>query len=101
MEMGSLRQTLREKTSQVLRQKQIGRIKLGQLFSLPEPEFRKLVKELENDSLFRELVRKWKVVSYRKFSGIRAPLTVELKDGLILSSDTDSQANSNFQRLLK
>jgi len=88
MEMGFLRQTLRAKTSQVLRQKQIGRIKLGQLFSLPEPEFRKLIKELENDSLFRELVRKWKVVSYRKFSGIRAPLTVELKDGLILSSDT-------------
>jgi len=88
MEMGFLRQTLRAKTSQVLRQKQIGRIKLGQLFCLPEPEFRKLIKELENDSLFRELVRKWKVVSYRKFSGIRAPLTVELKDGLILSSDT-------------
>ncbi len=88
MEMGFLRQTLRAKTSQVLRQKQIGRIKLGQLFSLPEPEFRKLIKDLENDSLFRELVRKWKVVSYRKFSGIRAPLTVELKDGLILSSDT-------------
>lgn len=88
MEMGFLRQTLRAKTSQVLRQKQIGRIKLGQLFSLPEPEFRKLIKELENDSLFRELVRKWKVVSYRKFAGIRAPLTVELKDGLILSSDT-------------
>lgn len=88
MEMGFLKQTLRAKTSQVLRQKQIGRIKLGQLFSLPEPEFRKLIKELENDSLFRELVRKWKVVSYRKFSGIRAPLTVELKDGLILSSDT-------------
>ena len=88
MEMGSLRQTLRVKTSQVLRQKQIGRIKLGQLFSLPEPEFRKLIKELENDSLFKELVSKWKVVGYRKFSGIRAPLTVELKDGLILSSDT-------------
>jgi len=88
MEMGFPRQTLRVKTSQVLRQKQIGRIKLGQLFSLPEPEFRKLIKELENDSLFGELVRKWKVVSYRKFSGIRAPLTVELKDGLILSSDT-------------
>ena len=88
MEMGFPRQTLRVKTSQVLRQKQIGRIKLGQLFSLPEPEFRKLIKELENDSLFKELVSKWKVVSYRKFSGIRAPLTVELKDGLILSSDT-------------
>jgi len=86
MEMGSLRQTLREKTSQVLRQKQIGRIKLGQLFSLPEPEFRKLIKELENDSLFKELVRKWKVVSYRKFAGIRPPLSVELKEETIFSS---------------
>lgn len=86
MEMGPLRQTLREKTSQVLRQKQIGRIKLGQLFSLPEPEFRKLIKELENDSLFEELVNKWKVVSYRKFTGIRFPSTVELKEDHLFSS---------------
>ena len=88
METGSLRQTLREKTSQVLRQKQIGRIKLGQLFSLPEPEFRKLIKELENDPLFTELIHEWKVVSYRKFTGVRPPPSVELKEDLIFSSDT-------------
>ena len=88
MENGFLRQTLRQKTSQVLRQKQIGRIKLAQLFSLPEPEFRKLVRELENDPLFKELVDKWKVVSYRKFTGIRPPSSIELKEDLIFSSDT-------------
>ena len=48
METRAPRQTLRQKTSQVLRQKQIGRMKLGQLFSLPEPEFRKLIKQIEN-----------------------------------------------------
>ncbi|MFQ5834989.1 MAG: hypothetical protein ACE5HR_03610 [bacterium] len=88
METGSPRQTLRQKTSQVLRQKQIGRIKLGQLFSLPEAEFRKLIKELENDPLFKELIHKWKVVSYRKFTGVRLPSSVELKEDLIFSSDT-------------
>ena len=55
MEIGSLKQTFREKTAQTLRQKQIGRMKLGQLFSLPESKFRKLIKELENTSLFKEL----------------------------------------------
>ena len=88
METGSLRQTLRGKISQVLRQKQIGRIKLGQLFSLPEPEFRKLIEELENDPLFKELIHKWKVVSYRKFTGIRSHPSIELKEDLVLSSDT-------------
>lgn len=88
MEIGSLRQTLRGKTSQVLRQKQIGRMKLGQLFSLPEPEFRKSIKELEDDPLFKELVNKWKVVSYRKFTGVRPPPSFQLKEDLVFSKDS-------------
>jgi len=87
METRPLRQTLRQKTSQVLRQKQIGRMKLGQLFSLPESKFRKLIKELENTSLFRQLIDKWKVISYRKFSGVRPLSSVELKEETIFSSD--------------
>ncbi|KKL76219.1 hypothetical protein LCGC14_2047100, partial [marine sediment metagenome] len=86
MEMGSLKQTFREKTTQTLRQKQIGRMKLGQLFSLPESEFRKLIKDLENTSLFKELIDKWKVIGYRKFKGVRIPSSIEFKEGEIFSS---------------
>jgi len=37
---------LRQKISQTIRQKQIGRVKLAQLFYLPEEEFRKLITEI-------------------------------------------------------
>jgi len=87
MEMGSLKQTFREKTAQTLRQKQIGRMKLGQLFSLPESEFRKLIKNLENTSLFKELIDKWKVICYRKFKGVRIPSSIEFREEGMFSSD--------------
>ena len=77
------KQTLRHTGSQVLRQKQMGRMKLGQFFSLPEDEFRKLVVEVEDDPLFHELVHEWKVVSYRRFAGVRSPPSFELKEDLI------------------
>ncbi|GAG33732.1 unnamed protein product, partial [marine sediment metagenome] len=87
MEMGSLKQTFREKTTQTLRQKQIGRMKLGQLFSLPESDFRKLIKDLENTSLFKQLIDKWKVIGYRKFKGVRIPSSVEFREEGMFSSD--------------
>ena len=87
MEMGSLKQTFRGKTAQTLRQKQIGRMKLGQLFSLPEPKFRKLIKDLENTSLFKELIDKWKVIGYRKFKGVRIPSSIEFREESMFSSD--------------
>jgi len=87
MEIGSLKQTFREKTAQTLRQKQIGRMKLGQLFSLPESEFRKIIKDLENTSLFKELIDKWKVISYRKFKGVMIPSSIEFKEEGMFSSD--------------
>ena len=87
MEMSSLKQTLRERTTQTLRQKQIGRMKLGQLFSLPESEFRKLIRELENTSLFKQLIDEWKIISYRKFEGVRIPSSIEFKEGGISSSN--------------
>lgn len=87
MEMGSLKQTFRQKTAQTLRQKQVGRMKLGQLFSLPESEFRKLIKELENALLFKKLIDKWKIISYRKFRGVRPPSSIEFKEEGIFSSD--------------
>ncbi len=79
----SLKQTI----SQTIRQKQIGRIKLAHLFSLSESEFRKSIAEIENDPLFQELAYKWKIVGYRKFTGIRILSSPSL-DEQISSSDS-------------
>ncbi len=77
----------RQRLSQVTRQKLMGRMKLGHLFALPEEKFRELVSELENDSLFKELMREWKVISYRKFSGVRAPSSVQLDEKMVPSRE--------------
>ncbi|TET12924.1 hypothetical protein E3J84_00785 [Candidatus Aerophobetes bacterium] len=81
------KQSLKQKTSQTIRQKQIGRVKLAQLFSLPEDEFRKLITEIEKDSFFQELVRKWRVVNYKKFSGVRIPFSLSLNEQIVSSSE--------------
>lgn len=85
--MISQRQNLKQKTSQTIRQKQIGRIKLAQLFSLPEDEFRKLITEIEKDSFFQELVHKWRVINYKKFSGVRIPFSLSLNEQIVSSSE--------------
>ena len=56
---------LRPKLS--LKPKLIARIRLSQLFSLPEDEFKKMIQEVEGHKLFKELMHKWRVVGYKKF----------------------------------
>ncbi len=79
------KQSLGQKTSQTIRQKQIGRIKLAQLFSLPENEFRKLITEIEKDSFFQELIHKWRVISYKKFTGVRIPFSLSFNEQVVPS----------------
>jgi len=55
------------------RTKLMGRIKLGNFFSLPEKEFVEYIKKIEKTELFKELLEKYKIVRYRKFSGIKQP----------------------------
>ncbi|GAH18517.1 unnamed protein product, partial [marine sediment metagenome] len=50
-------------------------------------EFRKLIKDLENTSLFKELIDKWKVICYRKFKGVRIPSSIEFREEGMFSSD--------------
>ncbi len=77
--------TTRQRLSQVTRQKLIGRMKLGHLFALPEEKFRQMVSELENDSLFKELMQEWKVISYKKFPGVRVPSSVQFDEKMVPS----------------
>lgn len=100
------KQNLKQKTSQTIRQKQIGRIKLAQLFSLPEDKFRKLITEIEKDSFFQELVHKWRIISYKKFTGVRMPFSLSLNEQVLPSLknfDLESllRQNSKVMPILK
>ena len=86
--MPAQRLTTRQRSSQLTRQKLMGRMKLGYLFALPEDKFRQLLSELENDSLFKELVQEWRIISYRKFPGVRATSSVQLDEGAIPSRES-------------
>jgi len=63
--MKAPRLELRPKLS--LKTKLIARIRLSQLFTLPEDEFKKMIKEVETDKSFKQLMHKWRVVGYKKF----------------------------------
>jgi len=80
---------LRQKISQTIRQKQIGRIKLAHFLSLPEGEFRKLIAEIEDRPLFQELMHKCKVIGYRKFTGIRIPPSFSFNEQISPSANFD------------
>ncbi len=80
---------LRQKISQTIRQKQIGRIKLAHFLSLPEGEFRKLIAEIEDSPLFQELMHKCKVIGYRKFTGIRIPPSLSFNEQISPSDSFD------------
>ncbi len=59
------RQVLAQRAKQVA--KLMGGMKLGELMSLPEDEFQKLIQEVENDPLFKKLVTLGiNIVGYKK-----------------------------------
>lgn len=84
--------------SQTIRASLIGRLKLGQILSLPEPDFQKWVQTLEEDPWFRKLAcpkqRFHKIIRFQRFSGTSwrfAPL--ELREEWVASkSSPDTQA---------
>lgn len=76
------------------RTKLMGRIKLGNLFSLPEKEFCEYIKQIEEQEEFKELLN-YRIVKYRKFSGIRLNPSVQFKEGLSSGKDF------NFEELVE
>jgi len=65
-----------------LRAKLVGRMKLGQFFSLSEEEFSHRIEEIEKDTYFQKLLIDYKIVSYRKFRDIIQPSTLPLREEL-------------------
>jgi len=60
----------------------MGRVKLGTFFSLPEEEFREYIKEIEGKEFFQDLLNKYRIVRYRKFSGVQPLSSLEFKEEL-------------------
>jgi len=76
-----------------LRATLMGRMKLGMFFSLSEKEFSQYIKEVEDDEIFQNLLHRYKIIRYRKFSGIRqVPSHLELKEELTAGDGFDISA---------
>ena len=73
----------RPRTKLVPRAKLMGRMKLGNFFSLSEKQFSQFIEKIEKDELFQEILRKYRIVRYRKFPAVKpVPPSLELKEEL-------------------
>ena len=83
------RQVLTQRAKQVA--KLMGRMKLAEFMSLPEEEFRKLIQEVENEPLFKKLMRsEIKIIRYKKlpWTKIAQPKMLPLDPTITPSRDT-------------
>jgi len=72
------------------RAKLMGRMKLGQFFTLPEEKFSKYIKDIEEEEDFQELLHRYRIVKYRKFPGIEpAPASLQFKEELAPADNFD------------
>lgn len=72
------------------RAKLMGRMKLGQFFTLPEEKFSKYIKDIEEEEDFQELLHRYRIVKYRKFPGIEpAPASLEFKEEIAPADNFD------------
>lgn len=74
---------LTQNAKQNLRLKLMGKIKLAQFLSLPEPDFESYIWQVENDPLFDILREKYRVLKYRKFSGVITTNTMKLQADIV------------------
>ncbi|MCD6232524.1 hypothetical protein J7K28_07905 [Candidatus Aerophobetes bacterium] len=64
--------------------KLVGRMKLGEFFSLPEDKFKAYIEKIEKDPIFQELKDKYRLVRYKKFPDIkRRTSSLPLKEELV------------------
>ena len=83
------RQVLAQRAKQVA--KLMGRMKLAEFMSLPEDEFQKLIQEVENEPLFKELMgSEIKIISYKKppWTKTSQPKMLPLNPEITPSRDT-------------
>ena len=80
---------LEAKQSVAIQAKLLGRMKLGQFFSLPEEEFSRYIEEVEKDPLFQLLLKEYRIVSYRKFKDVAGPRGLSLQEELVAGGDFD------------
>jgi len=63
-----------------LQLKLIGKIKVAEFLSIPEPDFEHHIEKLEKSPLFITLEKKYRIISYRKFYDIRGKKTSEFRE---------------------
>ena len=71
--------------------KMIGAMRLSQLFSLPEDDFKKLIEDVEDDALFKKLMHEWRVIAYRRFPDTDiCTQAIQIKEEITPSRDSFS-----------
>lgn len=79
------------------RLKLIGKMKLGQFFSLPEDKFEEYLKKIEEDSLFQELRDKYHLIGYKRFRDVKEKSpSLRLKEELV-----SQEENVDVEELLE
>jgi len=73
---------LTQNMSQKLQLKLVGKIKVAEFLSVPEPDFEFYIKEVEQNPLFTTLKDRYGIIRYRKFFGVKNTNTVEFKEEL-------------------
>jgi len=68
---------------QKLQLRLVGRIKMAEFLSIPEPEFEAYVREVEQDPLFKVLNKHYQIIHYRRFSDVRDTKLSQLKEEVI------------------
>lgn len=95
-------QKLQMEPSLIQKMQLVGRIKVAELLSIPEPEFEQYIKQVERDPLFLTLKNKYRIISYRKFYEVKDKEPLEFKEESIAGeAETDLQEllDGNFEVL--
>lgn len=72
-----------QRPSQKLQLKLMGKIKMAEFLSLPEPDFEIYIEKMEKDPLFFLLKEKYRIITFRKFYDVRGSRKVELKEEIL------------------
>jgi len=86
---------LAQNMTQKLQLKLIGKIKVAEFLSIPEPDFEFYIQKVEKSPLFITLKEKYRIISYRKFYDVRDNRIPEFREETIAA-----QSEVEMEKLL-
>jgi len=93
-----------QKPDQKLQMKLIGKIKVAEFLSLPEPDFELYIEKMEKDPLFFLLKERYRIITFRKFYDVRDHKRLQLKEEILPEKgglEVEELLSDNILNLLK